>query len=450
MLVIRNVEYPIGRTEWEWFENRCTNEKQKKNLTFSYCDLESQFTCDSGSCIAVTKRCDHVADCADESDEYNCINVDIPQQYDELNPPKTNKNETIHVNLTITIKNINQIITERMMIDSSLEVTMNWMDSRLTFRNLPPTGGQKLIKSEISTKLWLPVNTLIYDNAVVGELIPDSNMQVSLITNSDPLPISIHQNREEFRYAGSNTSIQITKTIRVKTICNFEFTKFPFDEHECSIAMHIKDVANTKIDLIGSNSSTNYIGGPIVGQFDVAGKPYTYIQSRSCPQNCLSNNGLKITLKLKRRSINGIIQIIIPSLVLWLCAMLTLQYDVNDLTNRNRTSVTTLLVLVTLFGAINNKSDFPKTSGFKHIDVWFVWYLINIFLIICHHTAISKIWKGSKYEISVSSFKNKNAEDTSALIQNGKRKEIINRIISIVLFLLTFSFNVFYFVWPNL
>ena len=105
-------------------------------------------------------------------------------------------------------------------------------------------------------------------------------------------------------------------------------------------------------------------------------KPIDFIQ------NCLSNNGLKITLKLKRRSINGIIQIIIPSLVLWLCAMLTLQYDVNDLTNRNRTSVTTLLVLVTLFGAINNKSDFPKTSGFKHIDVWFVWYLINIFLII--------------------------------------------------------------------
>ena len=91
MLVIRNVEYPIGRTEWELFEKRCTNEKQKKNLTFSYCDLESQFTCDSGSCIAVTKRCDDVADCADESDEYNCINVDIPQQYDELNPPKRNK-----------------------------------------------------------------------------------------------------------------------------------------------------------------------------------------------------------------------------------------------------------------------------------------------------------------------------------------------------------------------
>ena len=202
-----------------------------------------------------------------------------------------------------------------------------------------------------------------------------------------------------------------------------------------------QDVANTNIDLIGSNSSTNYIGGPIVGQFDVAGKPYTYIQTRPCPQNCLSNNGLKITLKLKRRSINGIIQIIIPSLVLWLCAMLTLQYDVNDLTNRNRTSVTTLLVLVTLFGAINNKSDFPKTSGFKHIDVWFVWYLINIFLIICHHTAISKIWKGSK---------NENAEDTAEAAEGGKRKEIINRIISLVLFLLTFSFNVFYFVWPNL
>ena len=124
-----------------------------------------------------------------------------------------------------------------------------------------------------------------------------------------------------------------------------------------------------------------------------------------------------------RDSVNGIIQIITPSVVLWLLAFLTLQYDVDDLTNRNRTSVTALLVLVTLFGSLTNKSDFPKTSGFKAIDVWFVWYLINIFLIICHHTVISKITNATEIKrIPMIT------EDTPNLDNSVKRKETINAI----------------------
>ena len=129
---------------------------------------------------------------------------------------------------------------------------------------------------------------------------------------------------------------------------------------------------------------------------------------------------------------------------------MTLEYDVNDLTNRSRTSVTALLVLVTLFGSITNKSDFPKTSGFKHIDVWFVWFLINIFLIICHHTAISKIENSNITSVSstnqhTAGFDNMNKEGTSELEHFTKRKELINRTMSVILFLSTFLFNVVYF-----
>ena len=444
---ISGVEYPIGRLEWEWIEKSCTKEEIKRNLTFSTCDIHRHFTCDSGTCIKVRKRCDNTIDCADGSDEYDCVEVDIPSTYDKLNPPKSENNDSLHVNVSIIIKNINQINTVKMMIDSSLDVTMEWTDSRLMFRNLPPKGGKKFIKSEISKKLWMPVNDLIYDNAIVGELVQGRNMKVALITNSNALPIDYNRPRAELRYEGSNTRIQIHKSIRIKTTCNFQFTKFPFDNHECSILMHIKDFNNTKVDLV--NSSISYTGGPIVGQFDVVGLPYPYFLTTQHPQSCLPNTALKITMKLERRSVNGMTHIITPSLILWLCAILTLQYDVNDLTNRNRTSVTALLVLVTLFGSINNKSDFPKTSDFKHIDIWFVWYLLNIFLIICHHTAISKISTKSGNSIRSSNEHTSGFmyEDVDmALLEKGvRRKKIINRTINITLFSLTFLFNVFYF-----
>ena len=154
------------------------------------------------------------------------------------------------------------------------------------------------MKSEISTKLWMTVNDLIYDNAIVGELVQDPNMKVALITNSSALPIDYNRPRAELRYEGSNTRIQINKSIRVKTTCNFQFTKFPFDNHECSILMHMKDFSNTKVDLV--NSSIKYTGGPIVGQFDVVSSPYPYVIMTQHPQNLSSNNVLKIMLKLTK------------------------------------------------------------------------------------------------------------------------------------------------------
>ena len=46
-------------------------------------------------------------------------------------------------------------------------------------------------------------------------------------------------------------------------------------------------------------------------------------------------------------------------------------------------TVTSLLVLASLLSSIN--MSLPKTSYFKYIDVWFLWYLFNIFLLIVYH-----------------------------------------------------------------
>ena len=290
---------------------------------------------------------------------------------------------------------------------------------------------------------------MVYENAIIGEIESDPNVQISLETRSCPIPSDINHHREEFVYEGANTTIQLIETVRIKTTCHFQFTKFPFDEHECKIVLRMKDLNHNKVDLVGANQSITYTGGRTVGEFEVARSPYID-SSQHLQTNGSSLIGLTIVVVLKRRPVNGIIQIITPSVVLWLLAFLTLQYDVDDLTNRNRTSVTALLVLVTLFGSLTNKSDFPKTSGFKAIDVWFVWYLINIFIIICHHTAINRITRNIKInaiameEQSTYSMYEKD-KDTSVLVKSLKRRETINNVMIMILLLSTLSFNVCYF-----
>lgn len=40
-----------------------------------------EFTCDSGLCIALTRRCDKQFDCHDLSDETNCITICKPNEF---------------------------------------------------------------------------------------------------------------------------------------------------------------------------------------------------------------------------------------------------------------------------------------------------------------------------------------------------------------------------------
>ena len=146
---------------------------------------------------------------------------------------------------------------------------------------------------------------------------------------------------------------------------------------------------------------------------------------------------------------DGLKMIFFPSLVLWLLAFLTLRIDVDDLTNRNRTSVTAMLVLVTLFGAISTKDDFPQTSGFKYIDLWILWYMISTFLIICHHVVLSKILFSKGNIIAVKQAKPlHNMDDFSSGILSElhtKKKELANQIISLVFFIAMIIFNTIYF-----
>ena len=96
------------------------------------------------------------------------------------------------------------------------------------------------------------------------------------------------------------------------------------------------------------------------------------------------------TIQMKRNYSNAVKMLLFPSCMLWILTYLTLLLDVGDFVNRSRISVTILLALVTLFGSASTNDNFPKTSDFKVIDAWFIWFLLNIFLIISHHIIIER------------------------------------------------------------
>ena len=71
---------------------------------------QDEFTCDDGSCIKMTSRCDAKNDCPDDSDEDECKTFVQNLGYNQFRPPPPLDNQTEHVVYhSLDIKNIFEI-----------------------------------------------------------------------------------------------------------------------------------------------------------------------------------------------------------------------------------------------------------------------------------------------------------------------------------------------------
>lgn len=99
------------------------------------CIFGKQFTCHSGDCIDIERRCDETMDCDDSSDEIDCRLIDMPTSYLRAQHPPPSEGEKIHIYTHIKITDIHHIDTINMYITLTTKIYMKWKDPRLMFLN---------------------------------------------------------------------------------------------------------------------------------------------------------------------------------------------------------------------------------------------------------------------------------------------------------------------------
>ena len=163
--------FPMGRRDWELESPVCGQQEGVRTLLLTHCE-ENEFTCDDGTCIALSDRCDQKYDCFDHSDENNCDIVVFPKSYKKsLTPRSQDKNEQgLPVTLDIIIKSID-IDTMKTTMTLAFELRQTWFDNRLQYINLKPNFSLNRVSFALMPKLWSPevafVNTPDNRNTVV-------------------------------------------------------------------------------------------------------------------------------------------------------------------------------------------------------------------------------------------------------------------------------------------
>ena len=378
--------YPVGRHSWEITEARCEYEKFQNILTLSSCKFGKQFTCSSGHCIDLSRRCNELRDCDDGSDEMNCRLIHMPTSYMKAQDPPVLSPDGINAIYTqVQITHVHKIDTINMLVTLTTSTRMRWNDPRLSFLN-PRIDRKNFVSEQISKKMWLPIDQMTLKNAIIGEIKKDPSRWVRVYPTI-PENIDIESPYENRRYSGSYNFLHVSQRIKAKYQCTFEVYKFPFDSTKCvfGFKMHSQNI------LIVRDTSISYNGPDIVDQFEIK-----LVGDRINNTNGQSQYEFEIVFK--RVFTRQILKTFIPTFLFWILGYSTIFMDIDHSGDRFAGSVTVMLVLTSLLNIVNG--DLPETSYMKLIDLWFVWHIGMGFGVTMYHIALRATTRQLELEIS--------------------------------------------------
>ena len=290
-----------------------------------------------------------------------------------------------------------------MMVGLTVEFTLKWRDHKLNYENLQTSkskrGTIRIIPKKDKDKIWVPLPELVHDNAIIGEIEEVDFFMLGIEVQNDPLPMDSNLWNEVLIYPGKENMLIVSQRMKLKYRCDFFLVYFPFDETSCDFYLSIRTIGNNSIKMTKNEDSIIYHGPTILNEFEIIG-------FGSQTRHYQTNTSFTYTIKFKRLFAQHLMTTFFQSFLLWLLAYITLFINENDFSNRFMGAVTALLVLAALLSSMENK--LPTTAYFKLIDLWFNWFIVNIFLIILIHVLIDNYSskdqlineKGENYENS--------------------------------------------------
>ncbi|XP_071516802.1 LOW QUALITY PROTEIN: uncharacterized protein [Panulirus ornatus] len=370
---------PMGRRDWHLETTVCNQVEGTRKLVLTPCSSES-YSCDDATCIPLENRCDLKYDCLDRSDEVNCELISKPEDYKNDLPPRlSSKKEDLRlpVILHISIETIT-VYTTQMTMQMSYEIEMIWFDNRLTFRNLKTNDSLNKVPFTSMMELWSPTVGFINTEGNQHTMV-DLETSLYLHRLQPPSGRDSGAPGEVELFPGEENPVTLTRKYSTTFGCDFNLVLYPFDEQHCDMHLRMLSASKTYLTFDEIITSAAYYGSELLLEYQLQQPKLLYDNSQEFSE-------MRVRIPLTRRAGYAILNIYTPSLILLVISYVSLFFRPHIFEVRVMTTLTSLLVLATLFTQVS--ASLPKTSYFKMVDVWLLFCIVMSFIIIIFHAII--------------------------------------------------------------
>ena len=212
-------------------------------LKLTGCSNE-QFTCNSGSCVPLTARCNGRSECLDETDEAECKAFVQSLGYNRFKVPPPLGNGSRHVVYhSIQIKDINEINEKDGYFTSKMVLKRTWFDQRVTFQNLKNDTDFNIIVPDDGDLLWKPWTTFYNIKDRNSYATTDTEPEWRVIPNPKNKFVLADKSflHNTYLFDGASNMIHYETALTVEWICDFNMEWYPFDTQICKMEFLSKD-----------------------------------------------------------------------------------------------------------------------------------------------------------------------------------------------------------------
>ena len=179
-------------------------------------------------------RCDKIFHCEDRSDEEDCDYFVVDSStYNKKYPPVSDEKET-EVMVYIVIEKIQNIKELDMSFDVKFTLALEWLDSRLKYKNLLNSHWTNLVKEENKNDVWIPA--LVFNNTNKNVMIQNGPKSALFVRKKGKHVNSpLTSVNEDFFYKGSENTLILKVDYSLTFQCDFVLNTYPFDTQTCTI-----------------------------------------------------------------------------------------------------------------------------------------------------------------------------------------------------------------------
>jgi len=373
--------YPTGRTSWKINSGICRLAGgEERRLSLTNCVLDNgrtDFTCRDGTCIPINNLCDLTADCPDKTDEKDCEQLVLPEDYRGEKFPIQNSGTPIGLYVNVSILAFPEIDTLQSTYLVDFVLSMRWIDPRLKYKNLKDVYFLNSLALDVIQNMWIPEMSL--PNALQAEGTQvDKESTLFIVKIGKRMPDDLSIAREAKVYLGEECPLVIKKEYFINFACDFNLAMYPFDSNVCNMDFEVsgvnKDYVELFIDTYYGGSGADYGGAKDLLEYTVGDVTVDNLSNETEQFGQLS-----VKIVFQRKWIYHLITIFFQSVLLLAVAYLTFYFRLSNFQDRIMISITCMLIISTIQSSIDKMV--PKTSYFKLVDV-FLLYSFNIVIVI--------------------------------------------------------------------